>query len=131
MSITEFVALAMATVGCLFTLLGAVGLVRMPDVYMRMSTSAKASTMGVALVVLASAVLYQELSVTVRALFVVAFIFLTVPVASHLIGRAAYVSGVKLWSATGSDDLAGKYDRVSKELKGVEEDHKSGKQEKS
>lgn len=117
----EIVALVIACIGSAFTLLGAVGVLRMPDVYMRMSTAAKASTLGVASLVVASAVFHAELSLTVRAVFVTAFVFMTVPVASHLIGRAAYVSGAKLWDKTRLDDLKGKYDRTSKTLKADEE----------
>jgi multicomponent Na+:H+ antiporter subunit G len=119
MSPHEIIALVMAGVGCVFTLLGAIGVFRMPDVFMRMSTSAKASTLGVTSLVLASAVYHAELSLTVRALFVVCFVFMTVPVASHLIGRAAYVSGAKLWARTGEDALKGKYDRTRRTLMGA------------
>ncbi len=65
MSLHEIIALALAGVGCVFTLLGAIGVFRMPDVFMRMSTSAKASTLGVTSLVLASAVFHAELSLTV------------------------------------------------------------------
>lgn len=117
MSLHEITALVLATIGCVFTFLGAVGVLRMPDIFMRMSTSAKASTLGVTTLVLASACYHWELALTVRALFVVAFVFSTVPVASHLIGRAAYVSGAKLWSGTRGDDLKGKYDRGTRILR--------------
>jgi multicomponent Na+:H+ antiporter subunit G len=41
---------------------------------------------------------------------VVVFIFVTAPVAAHMIARAAYFSSVPLWEGTLSDDLEGRYD---------------------
>ena len=48
---------------------------------------------------------------------VVVFLFLTAPVAAHVIGRAAYITGVPLAPGSKPDDLAGGYDRESGKLK--------------
>jgi multicomponent Na+:H+ antiporter subunit G len=42
---------------------------------------------------------------TTRALLIIAFLFLTAPVAAHVIARAAYATGVKLWYASLYDQL--------------------------
>jgi hypothetical protein len=47
---------------------------------------------------------------------VVVFIFVTAPVAAHMLGRAAYVSGVPLWEGTLSDDLKGRYHATTHSL---------------
>ena len=90
----------------------------MPDVYIRLQVASKASSLGVALLMLGVAAHFDELSVTVRALLVVVFLFLTAPVAAHVIGRAAYLTGVPLAPGTEPDELAGAYDPDSGRLAG-------------
>jgi len=60
-------------------------------------------------VVLALAVHFSDTAIIVRALLVLAFLFLTTPVAAHVIGRAAYFIGVPLWEKTMFDELRGHY----------------------
>jgi multicomponent Na+:H+ antiporter subunit G len=58
----------------------------------------------------------MEIGVGARALATVFFVFLTAPVAAHMIGRAAYVVGVPLWNGTIVDELHGRYERQTDEL---------------
>ncbi|GIK18584.1 MAG: cation:proton antiporter [Phycisphaerales bacterium] len=95
----------MLVVGAIFGLLGAVGVVRMPDLFTRLQASTKAGTLGVLFLVVAAAVHFGEMGVAVRALLVVAFLFLTAPVAAHVICRAAYSVRTPLWERTGIDEL--------------------------
>ena len=112
----QSVAIGLIVIGAVFMLLAAVGVVRMPDVYMRMHSSTKSATFGVSFVMAGAALYFGDLAIAVRALAVVIFFFITAPVAAHLIGRAAYVSGVPLWSGTLGDDLKGCYDREAHRL---------------
>lgn len=105
------------TLGTLFVLLAAIGLVRMPDLYLRISASTKAATLGIGLIMIGAAIHFDDLVTTSHALVIVLFIFLTAPVGAHLIGRAGYFSGVKLWKNSKMDDLEGKYQKVTHELK--------------
>jgi multicomponent Na+:H+ antiporter subunit G len=113
---TDFWIIVLSTTGALFILLAAIGLLRMPDFYLRVSVTTKAATLGVGLVLLAAAFGFKEFSVTSRVIAILVFIILTAPVGAHMIGRAAYFIGVKLWSKTGQDDLKGKYDDRSHDL---------------
>lgn len=97
--------LGLLIVGALFLLLAAVGVFRLPDVYTRMQAATKAATLGAGCTLSAVAVHFDDFGVTVRALLVVAFIFLTAPVAAHMIGRAAYIIGVPFWRGTNLDEL--------------------------
>lgn len=119
---SDILATAAVLVGALLGLLSAVGIVRMPDVYIRLQVASKASSLGIALLMLGVAVHFEDVAVTIRALLVVAFLFLTAPVAAHVIGRAAYISGVSLSAGTKPDDLAGRYDPVTGRLAGVPTD---------
>ena len=104
--------LAVAILLCLgsaFMLLGAVGVFRFPDLYSRVQASAKAATLGVALMIAALAIHFADFGITVSALLVIGFFILTAPVAGHMIARAAYFSGVPLWGDRVTDELGTAY----------------------
>lgn len=92
--------------GGLLCLLAGIGLVRLPDLYTRMQSATKAGTLGVACLILAVGIDARDVAVLAEAVLVVLFLFITSPVASHLIGRAAYQLGVPMWSQTTRDDMA-------------------------
>jgi multicomponent Na+:H+ antiporter subunit G len=95
--------------GSLFSLVAAFGMLRLPDTIIRMHAATKAGTLGAGLILIAEATFYQELGITLRALAAITFLLLTAPVAAHLIGRAAYYSGIKLWKTTWIDQLKDAY----------------------
>jgi multicomponent Na+:H+ antiporter subunit G len=103
--IASATVVALLVAGVLFSLLGAVGVLRMPDLFTRLQASTKAGTLGVGCIMVAAAVHFGDLGVIVRAVLVVAFLLLTAPVAAHVIARAAYGSRIPLWDRTGADDL--------------------------
>jgi multicomponent Na+:H+ antiporter subunit G len=102
----EWISAILILVGAAFSLLAAVGIWRMPDFFSRLQTSTKASTLGVGSLVLAAAVQFGGTGTTTRALLVVAFVALTVPIAAQMIGHAAYAEGVPMWEGTIVDELA-------------------------
>lgn len=106
----ESISLILLLLGAVFMLLAAIGLVRMPDVLMRMHSSTKSATLGVGLIMLGVALRFNDFAIGVRALAILVFMFSTAPVAAHMIGRAAYLSGVPLWEGTLSDEMHGRYD---------------------
>lgn len=112
--------------GGLLMLLAAVGVVRLPDVFMRMQAATKASALGAGLMVLAVAIFFGDLGTVMRAVLVIAFIFLTAPVSAHLIGRAAYFVGVPLWEGTVIDELRDRYDLQTHKLTGEPEKNTVG-----
>jgi multicomponent Na+:H+ antiporter subunit G len=91
--------------GTFFMLVAAIGVLRMPDLLMRMHAATKAGTVGASLLLLAVAVHFGETGVAIRALATIVFLVLTGPVAAHVIGRAAYLSGsLRLWERTLVDE---------------------------
>lgn len=94
--------------GGAFAFIAGLGLVRMPDVYIRMHAATKAGTLGAGLILAAVAVHFAEPAITVRALVAIAFLLLTAPVAAHMIGRAAYRTGVPLWERSVVDEWKGR-----------------------
>lgn len=81
--------------GAAFIFLGALGLIRMPDVYNRIQAGTKAVTLGAIGVFIGIAILYPQW--WNKLLVILGFILLTNPVSSSAIARALYLSGVKPW----------------------------------
>jgi len=115
---TEIISGILLLVGSLFIFLAGIGLVKMPDLYTRMSATTKASTLGVGLILIGTAVYFGSVGVASRAIIIIVFLLLTAPIAAHMIARAAYFDGVPLWKKTWKDDLKGKYDEHTHELAG-------------
>lgn len=103
--ILEWLSAALWIGGATLTLLAAVGVLRLPDVFTRMQASAKASTMGLALLLIGTAIELGDGASIARAVSIAAFVMLTSPVAAHVIARAAYLTDVPLWSGTAVDEL--------------------------
>ncbi|MCS6926833.1 MAG: monovalent cation/H(+) antiporter subunit G [Candidatus Binatia bacterium] len=97
-------------VGAFFMFVAALGIVRMPDLFLRMSATSKAATLGAASILLATAVYFNDLGIASRALATIVFLLLTTPIAAHILGRAAYLTGTPLWEGTVCDELRGRYD---------------------
>jgi len=100
----DYTAAFLLVSGGAFAFIAGVGLVRMPDLYIRMHAATKAGTLGAGLILAGVAVHSTEPGVIVRALATIAFLMLTAPVAAHMIGRAAYRAGVPLWERTVTDE---------------------------
>lgn len=102
----EFWVAGLLSIGALFAVIAAVGILRMPDFYMRISATTKASTLGATFILAATALYFDDAAVTGKIIAIIAFVILTTPVAAHMIGRAAHRSGVPLWKESIRDDLA-------------------------
>jgi len=87
--------------GGLFALLGAVGLLRMPDVYNRIQAGTKAVTLGSLFFLLGVGLLYPQW--WAKLVCIAGFILFTNPVGSSTIARAFYLSGVRPWTERGSE----------------------------
>jgi multicomponent Na+:H+ antiporter subunit G len=105
MSVAEVAAVAgsvIVLVGTLFMIIGALGVVRMPDVLTRLHAASVSDTFGVGLI-LVGLILVGGLSlVSIKLAFLLAFLFLTGPVATHAVARAALDAGVKPLDARGA-----------------------------
>lgn len=108
-------------------LLAAIGLLRLPDLLTRMHATTKAAALGVILIMLASAMHFAEVGVVARSFAIIVFILITAPIAAHVIGRAGYFVGSRLWSGTVKDELRPNYDPLTHELKSGLETHENAK----
>lgn len=118
---SDVLIIILASLGAMFILLAAIGLVRMPDLYLRISVTTKAATLGIGLLLACAAIYFNVLSITSRVLAIIFFMLLTAPVGAHLIGRASYFIGVPLWKKSVMDNLKGRYQKRTHKLRSEEE----------
>ncbi len=104
---SETIAAVLILIGTIFTFLSAVGLIRFPDVYSRSHAASKSSTLGVLCTLLGTFLyfLITDEYFSIRLILGIFFVFLTAPVAAHVICRAAYRSNVELAKESIQDDL--------------------------
>jgi multicomponent Na+:H+ antiporter subunit G len=93
----DLLAAVSLVLGGALTFIAALGVLRMPDVYIRMHASTKAGTLGVLLIALALVFVGADAGVVSKAVAVFAFVLLTAPIGAHLIARAAWRSGLEPW----------------------------------
>ncbi|QLF69811.1 Na+/H+ antiporter subunit G [Peteryoungia desertarenae] len=96
---------AIVVVGALFSLLAAIGIIRLPDLYTRMHAASKAGTVGSGLLLLAVGIHSGEYSVFFRALAGIIFFILTAPIAAHLLAKAAHSVGYPMSKESVRDEL--------------------------
>ncbi|MDW0113560.1 MULTISPECIES: monovalent cation/H(+) antiporter subunit G [Sporosarcina] len=94
-------------VGTIFTIVTMVGILRLPDVYTRAHAASKSATLGVLSILLGVFFHFwlNEGHFSIQLLLGIAFLFITSPIGGHLMGRAAYMSGIKPTDMTVGDDL--------------------------
>jgi multicomponent Na+:H+ antiporter subunit G len=101
----EGFVIALCAVGVFFSFTGALGIVRMPDVYTRLQCSTKTVTMGALPMLVALAVAEGPLSEYGGRALIVGFLLLVVsPAASHALARAAYKTDVPMWRGAVADE---------------------------
>ncbi|MEO8023594.1 MAG: Na+/H+ antiporter subunit G [Polaromonas sp.] len=88
--LAEWLAAAMLLVAAFFLLVGAVGLVRLPDFFMRIHAPTKASTLGVGGILLASMMVSAAQGrIGFAELLITLFVFVTAPVSANVMAQAA------------------------------------------
>lgn len=96
--ILEIVAVALILIGVFLFASGTLGLIRLPDFYSRMHATGKCDTLGALFALLGLAVYNGWNLVSLKILFIVGFIFVANPTATHAIGRAALLNRVQPWT---------------------------------
>lgn len=91
--------------GTAIAALGAIGVIRMPDPYMRAQAAAKPGTLGLFLIFAAVALHQFDIASVARALGIILFAFLSIPVGAHMITRATHEAGVPIGPPEATDEL--------------------------
>jgi len=85
--------------GVFFIVTGAIGVVRMPDVYCRLHAAGMTDTMGAGMILVGMCFQAGFTLITVRLLMIWAFLLVTSPVGTHALARAALSGGVTPYRA--------------------------------
>lgn len=103
----EWAAVLLILIGSIVSVISAFGMIRLPDVYTRSHAATKSSTLSVLTCLIGTFIYFwvHDGYVSVRLILGIFFVFVTAPVAGHLICRAAYRSHVPLAEGSGEDEL--------------------------
>lgn len=98
----EVVCTVFLALGCIITLTGSVGLVRMPDFYARLHTAGKTDSLAQLLILVGLVfVTPGELGgwlIRIKLIMVGMILFIAAPTATHAITKAAHLSGLRPWT---------------------------------
>jgi multicomponent Na+:H+ antiporter subunit G len=100
----EIVSSVFIIAGVAFMIISVVGIIRLPDFYIRMSAITKASTLGIGLILIGIGIYFNEPLLAGKVLIIILFMLLTSPVSAHIIARAAFKDRVPLWKKTFIDE---------------------------
>tara|TARA_B100000085_G_scaffold72619_1_gene65064 strand:- start:34 stop:372 length:339 start_codon:yes stop_codon:yes gene_type:complete len=93
--ILNLISAGLLAAGSIFVLIGAFGLIRLPDFYTRLHAAGITDTLGAELILLALMFQAGLSLVTVKLILISLFIFFTSPTATHAVANAARVMGLK------------------------------------
>lgn len=98
--------------GATLAFVGAVGLVRLPDLFSRMHAATKPQTLGLLLILIGLALSVRTWAAVATLLIVLGAQALTAPVAAHMLSRSGYRSGVAEGELLHHDELGEAYRRM-------------------
>lgn len=103
----EIIICVSLLIGGAFLLVGSYGLIRLPDIYMRLHSPTKASTLGITGVLLASMVFQSHLKgfLSIQELLITLFLLITAPVAANMIAKTALHQRTKPLERTKNQEL--------------------------
>ena len=102
----DWIVAILIVCGAFFAFVAALGVIRLPDYYMRMHAATKAGAFGATLLLVGAAIHFGTLRAVITAIMIIVFFYLTTPIAAHTLAQAAYKKKVPLWSKSGRDRLA-------------------------
>jgi len=114
----QLIAILAVVVGTMFSALGVLGYIRLPDVYTRLHATGKVGVFGVVLL-LAAAVAWTPLGLG-KGLLLIGLLLIAGPVTSHALASAAYRIGIPVKGAL-RDDLARDIIRSRDDMKGLQQ----------
>ena len=107
----HIMALALISIGGLALIVGALGLIRLPDVYSRIHAAGIIDTAGVALMILGMILLSPSWLITVKLILIGVFLFFTSPISGHAIAQVARSQGVTPLARDEINNSSGKGDK--------------------
>ncbi|HSX88068.1 MAG TPA: Na+/H+ antiporter subunit G [Pseudomonas sp.] len=101
-SLIEGLVALFLLLGSVFALVGAIGLYRLPDFFMRLHGPTKSTTLGVGGMVIASLIYFSARGegLSLHELLITLFLFITAPVSAHMLAKAALQQKLRLSDKT-------------------------------
>ena len=103
--VKEIISFVFFLIGAIFMFISALGMIRLPDFYIRNSASTKAVVLGVTLILLGVGIHFNDIMIFIEIFAIMFFIYLISPLAAHIVARAAVITKVKFWEKTDLEDL--------------------------
>ena len=87
----DYLLALLILIGSIFTLIGSIGLFKLPDFYMRLHGPTKASTLGAGAILIASVLYFsfKQDAISLHEVLITLFLFITAPIGAHLMAKAA------------------------------------------
>ncbi|QOG12411.1 Na+/H+ antiporter subunit G [Arcobacter sp. FWKO B] len=87
----EIIISILVLIGAFFTLVGSIGLAKLPDFFTRLHGPTKATTLGVGAILIASSLYFFVFKdeISLHEILITLFLFITAPVSAHLMAKAA------------------------------------------
>ena len=94
----EWIAIILMLGGAVFFCGSAIGMLRLPDFYTRMHASGNSETLG-CMLSFAGLIVYEGFTITsLKMAAVFLLVFVANPVGTHILSKAAYKGGHKVWT---------------------------------
>lgn len=106
MMMKDLISAIFILIGAIFMLISSIGMIRLPDFYIRNSASTKAVVLGVLLILSGVGIYYNSSMMFIEIVAILFFVFLIAPLAAHIVARAAVKSKVKFWKNTKLEELS-------------------------
>lgn len=98
MQLSEIVTTALLALGCVVSLTGAYGLLRMPDFYSRLHTAGKTDSLGQVLIFVGLVFVTPDLLTQLKLVLVALILMIAAPTATHAITKAAHLNALRPWT---------------------------------
>ena len=94
----EIVTTVLLGLGCVISLTGSLGLLRMPDFYTRLHTAGKTDSLGQFLILLGLVFVTPDLLTQLKLVLVAMILMIAAPTATHAITKAAHLHDLRPWT---------------------------------
>lgn len=126
MILLDILTVAGLLLGTLILIFAALGVARFPDFYSRLHAAGKGDTLGLALVLLGLMATAGLSLVSLKLAFIVFFVFILNPTATHALARGAWVCGMRPWRASDAPFLQREGQMSDQDRIDVVDDHTGG-----
>jgi multicomponent Na+:H+ antiporter subunit G len=93
----EIIISVFVLLGSFLILIAGIGVVRMPDLYMRMHAATKAPSMGFMLTLIGLMIYSPTLVVLLKSIAIILFLYITMPVSASLLGKSSLDMNLPQW----------------------------------